>query len=103
MPEVHTNDDEYLLTADLDDPVWSEEPVPDSWEDLCIHKIPRPETPTSTTPSIGDATPLQPDQVEMPPEMELDITEDMPGHLDVLEEVLLDCDAWAHSVLDYEW
>ena len=63
--------------------------------------------------------PLQPDQVEMPmtpspptgqvemhPEhelMELDITEDMPNLIDIQEEVLSDFDAWAHSLLDYEW
>ena len=54
MPEVDSDDKQYLLTADLDDPVWSEEPVPDTWEYLCIHKIPRP------------ATPPQPNQVDMP-------------------------------------
>ena len=56
MPEVDSGDEEYLPTVDLDDPVWSEEPVPDSQEYLCIHQIPRPATP-----------PLQPNQVEMPP------------------------------------
>ena len=36
-PEVDTDDEEYLPTADLDDQVWSKEPVPNSWEYLCIH------------------------------------------------------------------
>ena len=44
MPGVDSDDEEYLLTADLDDLVCSEEPVPDSWEHLCIQKIPRPAT-----------------------------------------------------------
>ena len=55
MPEVDSNDEEYLPTADMDDPVWSEESVPDSQEPMCIHLIPRPATPTP-----------QPNQVEMP-------------------------------------
>ena len=45
MPEVDSDDEDYLLTADLYDPVWSEEPVQDSQEYLCINEIPRPETP----------------------------------------------------------
>ena len=38
-PEFNSND-EYLPTADMDDPVQSDQPVPDSWEYLCIHKYP---------------------------------------------------------------
>ena len=37
MPEVDSNDEEYLPTAHLDDPVWSEEPVPYSQEYPCIY------------------------------------------------------------------
>ena len=40
MPEVDSNDERYLPTADLDDQVWSEEPVPDSREYMCIHNYP---------------------------------------------------------------
>ena len=43
---------------------------------------------------------------EMPPEpelMELDIPENIPDLKDVPEEVLLDFDARAHSVLGYQW
>ena len=53
MPEVESEEEEYLQTADLDDAVWSEEPLPDTQKYLCTHKIPRPVT-------------LQPNQVEMP-------------------------------------
>ena len=38
MPETDY-DEEALPTADLDDPVWEEELVPDSREYLCIHDI----------------------------------------------------------------
>ena len=34
--------------------------------------------------------------------MELDILEDIPAIIGVLEEVLSDFGAWVHSVLDYE-
>ena len=101
MPEVNSDDEEYLPTADLDDTVWSEEPVPDSWECLCIHEIPRPVTPPlQLQPNEMDmpATPSpQPDQVEMPSEpelMELYIPEDILDLKDVPEEKLLKFDAW---------
>ena len=88
-------------TADLDDPVWSEESVPDNWEYLCIHKIPRSTTPIpaaqSSSPTIP---PLQPDQIEMPPDHELiklKIPEDILDLIDVPEEVISDFDAWAQK------
>ena len=86
MPEVDSDVEEYLPTAELDDPVWSEEPVPDGWEYMCIHQIPRPAT-----------QPQQPDQVEMPQEpehLDIDIQEDIPGHINVPEELLLDFDSF---------
>ena len=43
--EVDSDDEEYLPTDDLDDTVWSNEHVPNIWEYLCIHQIPRPATP----------------------------------------------------------
>ena len=118
----------YCLIADLDDLVWSEEPVPDSQEYLYIHKIPRAATSTPTQ-SSGHASnptaqpnqvdmpatpPLQPNQVDMlitpSPQpgqvdelMELDIPEDIPDLIDVPEEVLSDFEAWTHSMLDYPW
>ena len=42
----------------------------------------------------------------MPPEpqlMELNIPEDIPDLIDIPEEMLLDFDGWAHSMLDYKW
>ena len=55
MPEVDSNDEEHLQTADMDNPVWSEEPVPDS------PGIPVYPPYTQTR----NPTP-QPNQVEMP-------------------------------------
>ena len=45
MPEEDSEDKEYLMTVDLDDPVWSKEPVPDSHEYLGVHEIPRLASP----------------------------------------------------------
>ena len=92
-PEIRSDGEEYLPAADLDGPVWSEEPVPDSQEYQCIHLIPRPATP-----------PLQPNQVEICPEpgsMDIDIPEDIPYLINVLEELFLDFDLLAHSVMEY--
>ena len=58
-PEVDSDQEENLPTTDLNDPVWSEKPVPDSWEYLYIHLIPTPAN-----------LPPQPIQVENPPEPE---------------------------------
>ena len=44
MLEVDSNDKEYLPTAEQVDPELSKEPVPASWEYLCIHQTPRPAT-----------------------------------------------------------
>ena len=122
MPEGDSEDEEDLLTADLDDPVWSKEPVLDSWEYLCILKMPRSTTlpnqpppqpnqgvPTTPTPQPDQgvpATPPQPEQIEMPPNyelMELDIPEDILDLLDVPEEVMSNIDTWAQDVLNYQW
>ena len=79
-PTEEDSKDKDLLTAELDDQVWPEDPVPDSQEYLCIHEIPRLATPPSQTPPQPiPATPslqlnqelpvtplLQPHQVERP-------------------------------------
>ena len=47
-------------------------------------------------------SPLQPNQVEMPPEpelMDIGILEDIPDLMDIPEEVVSDFDVWAHTVL----
>ena len=95
LPEVEIDDGEYLPTADLDDPIWSEKPVPNSREYLCIPQISRQATPA---PQAG--------QVEMPqkPEqMNINILENLPDLINVPKELLLDFDSWAQSVLDYKW
>ena len=82
-------------TADFDDPVWSEEPIPNSQQHMCIHQIPKPATPSP-----------QPDQVEVPQELEqmdIDIPENLPDIINVPKELLSDFDSWAHSVLEYQW
>ena len=117
MPEVDSDEEEWLLTVDLDDPVWSKEPVPDSQEDLCIHDIPRPATPSPqpnqrvpSTPPLQHnqglpATPApHPDQIEMPPDhevMELNIPGDVPDLINVPKEVISDFDTWVQTVLVY--
>ena len=45
IPKVDCDDMEYLPTADLDDSVWSKDPMPDSWEYLCIHLYPDQQPP----------------------------------------------------------
>ena len=99
MPGEDSEDEEYLLTVDLYDPVWSEELVPDSHKYLCIHEIPRLATPTQWPNQGVPATPpLLPDQIEMLPDhdlMDLDIPGDIPDLLDVPEGVISDFDAWA--------
>ena len=113
MPEVDSDKEEYLCTGDLDDVVWSEEPVLDSQEYLCIHPISRPATPPPQPNQVEmplgpgqPASPLpQPDQVEMPqvPEsMDIDILEDIPELIDIPKKYY-QTDAWAHSVLEYQW
>ena len=56
VPEVDSHDEEYLPTADLDDLVWSEEPVPDSQEYLCIQQNTQASNSTPATQSSGDAS-----------------------------------------------
>ena len=35
--------------------------------------------------------------------MDIDIPEDIPDLINVPEDILLDFDAWAHSVMEYQW
>ena len=105
---------------DLNDPVWFEEPVLDSWEYLCTHEIPRSATPPNQPPPQSiPATPSQqpdqgvpvtpspqPDQVEMPPDyelMDLNIPEDIPDLLHIPEEVMSEFDVWTQDMLSYHW
>ena len=117
IPETDSEgDEESLPTADIDDLVRDEEPVPDSRECLCICEICRlsttPPQPVPVTQllqldqGIPAMSPQQPDQVEVPLHlklMELDTTEDVPNLLDVPEEVMSDFDVWAQDVLSYQF
>ena len=54
-----SDEEEYFPTAELDELMWSKEPIPNSWENLCIHEIPRLATqPPQPQPS--------PNQMDMP-------------------------------------
>ena len=122
MPKGDAEDKEDLPTTDLDDCVWSEEPVPDHVEYLCIHEIPRLTTPPNQPPpqpnqgvpampppqlnqGVPVTPPPQPDQIEMAPDYELtvlDIPEDIPDLLDIPEEVMSHSNAWAQEMLNYQ-
>ena len=61
---------------------------------LCIHQISRPTT-----------SPPQPNQAEVPPELEqmdVEILDDLPDIINIPKELLSDFDSWAHSVLEYQ-
>ena len=86
-------------TAELNDPVYSEEPLPDrQW--LCIHLLLHSSI---TGHTLGPATPpLQPIQEEVPPEAELmdvPLPDDLPDIINVPEEELhLDYESWVWSM-----
>ena len=97
---------------DLDEPVWSEEPEPDSQENLYINEIPRLTTPLNQpSPQAGQGVPvallpqpnqgvpatppLQPDQIEIPPNYEL-------IELDIPEDIV-SFNARTQDVLNYQW
>ena len=69
-PETDCEDEEPFPTADVDDPVWDEEPVSDSRVYLCIHEIPRLATPTPPLQPVPEILPPQPTQgvPTMPPQ-----------------------------------
>ena len=101
MPDMDSEDEDYLPTADLDDPVWSKDLVQDSQKYLCILEILRPATP-SPQPNQGVPATLPPqhDQVKMPPDlMELNILEGIPDLLDVPEGVMSHFEVWVQRVL----
>ena len=84
--EVDSGNKEDFPTADLDDPVWSEKPIPNNCQQLCIHLIlhstTRPATPTP-----------QPVQEEVPPEpeqMDMEILDYLPDVINVPKELLSD-------------
>ena len=94
---MDSNDEEEdLPTADLNDLVWSEEPIPDSHQQLCIHQIPN-HTPRPAIP------PPKSIQEEVSPELEqmdIKVMDDLPNVINIPKELLPDFDSWAHSVLE---
>ena len=112
------DEEDYLYMAELDNPVWDEELVPDNREYLYIYEIPRPGTPPPHPQPIPLTLPLQPwprtsrhtyeqpKQVEVFPELELmeqDVPDNIPDLIDVPRDTLLDFEAWAYDVLSYQF
>ena len=64
-----------------------------------------PAIPPPQPHQVGDASDPTSTNRDAPRNelMELDIPEDKPDLTDIPDEVLSDFDAWAHSMLDYEW
>ena len=96
---MDSKNEEDFPTAELDDSVWSEEPVPNrQW--LCIHLIPHSSI-TGHTPRPA-VQPPQPIQKKVPPQAELmdvSIPDDLLNVIDVPEEELYsDCVSWVWSV-----
>ena len=71
------------------------------------HPQPVPVTPApQPNQGLPDTPPQHPNQVEVPPElelMELDVLDDIPDLIDMPEDTVLDFEAWAHNVLSYQF
>ena len=65
LPEVDSDDEEYLTTADFDDLVWSKVPVPNNEMHLCNHQIPRPAIQCPQLDQMEMA--LEPEQMDIDP------------------------------------
>ena len=91
LPKMDSDDEEeYFPTADLDHPVWSEEPIPSSCQQLCIHQT------TCHTPRPATWS-LQPIQEELPTELEqmdMEILDDLPDIINVSKEPLSDTESY---------
>ena len=61
-PEVDSSNEEYLPNADLDDLVWSKEPVPDSQEILAYLQDTQASNPSSVAKSRSSSNPTPTDQ-----------------------------------------
>ena len=72
------NDKEDFPTTRLDDPVWSEELIPDK-QQLCIHQIPCHTLREATPPP----QPIQEEVLPKPEPMDIKILEDLPDIIDV--------------------
>ena len=77
------NEEEDFPTAELDDPVWSEEPVPNRWQQLCIHQIPY-HTPRPVTQPLQ---PIQEDVFPEPEQIDINILDDLLDIINVPKEL----------------
>ena len=91
------DEEEHFPMAELDDPAWPEEAIPDR-QQLCIYQKP-PHTPRSAIPS---PQPIQEAYTEPDP-MDIEILDDLPDVIDVLNELSSDSDSWELSMLKYQW
>ena len=95
-PSEIDSDDEKddFPSAELDDPVWSEEPIPNR-QQLCIHQIPRhtPRQASSPPQCIQEVLP-EPEQMISRYWMTYQMSTVFP-------ENFPDFDSWAYSVLEY--
>ena len=86
------DEEEDFPTAELDDPVWYEDPIPNK-QQLCIHHIlchiPRPVTQSPQ--------PIQEDVLPEPEQIDIKILDDLPDIMSVPEELSSDSDSWAHN------
>ena len=96
---MDSNDEEdNFPTAELDDPVWSEEPVSSSHQQLCIHQIWCHTSRPATLPYNSFKKYPQSQNKWI-----LEIPDDQPDIINVPKELLSDFDSWAHIVLNYQW
>ena len=82
---MDSNEEEDFPTAELDDPIWSEEPITNR-QQLCIHQIlhytPRTATPASQT--------IQEEVLPEPEQMDIEILGDLPDVIHVPKELSSD-------------
>ena len=91
------DEEEDFPTAELHEPVWSEEPIPNR-QQLCIHHIPC-HTIRLATPY---PQPIQ-DVFPEPEQMDIKILDKLPDVINVPKELSFYFDSWARSVLKYQW
>ena len=102
---MDSNDDEEedFPTAEFNNPVWSEEPIPNRHQ-LCIHQL---LCHSITGHTLRPATPpLQPSlrrRLQEAEPMDISIMDDLPDVIDAVKEPSSDFDSWAHSVLRHQW
>ena len=101
--DSHEEVEQDFPVAELEDPVWLEQPIPNrQW--LCIHQIQHwsitGHTPVPTTPA---PQPVQEEVLPEGEEMNISILDDLPDDINVPKELYSDLDSWAQSVLGHLW